>query len=628
MQRKQKKALLICSDILLIGVAYALAHFYLMAQVRATIEVFQLYFFIVSFFFLLLGSQFKIFSQLNRYTGIKEILRLVLTMSFANVLAMAVTIILANRFSMVLFSIRVFFLGYLFACLFTMSSRVGCRILVERKTKYILDENKKKRTLVIGAGSGADILFNRLNLEDEIYKIIGVLDDDSDKKSTYIQGHQVIGKLTDLRHILESGVVDHVILAIPSLNPELVKTVLDECNRVNVSLNTLPPVSKLFESDVVFNSHVVENKLRDIDITDLLGRDEVRLDLKKLSNALHNNTILVTGAGGSIGSEICRQVAKFKPHRLILLGHGEYSIYIIHKELVDIYGYSFDIVPLIADIQDKDKMVDTMERFRPNVVYHAAGHKHVPLMEANPFEAVKNNVFGTKYLAEAAKGAGVENFVMISSDKAVAPPNVMGATKRIAEMIVTGLNDGRGTNFSAVRFGNVLGSRGSVVPLFKEQIAKGGPLTITDFRMTRYFMTIPEASKLVIQAGTLARGGEIFILDMGAPVRIYDLARKIITLSGFSESEIQIVETGIRPGEKLFEELLLNSEVSNKNVFDKIFIGNSPILPIELLFAFIDSLENNNFLHDRLINFANNLDFETSRKKAFRVLDDYKKNLA
>jgi len=618
MQRKQKKALLICSDVVLIGSAYALAHFYLTAQVTATIEVFHLYFIFVSIFYLLLGHQFKIFSQLNRYTGIKEILRLFLTMSLANIMAMGVTI----AFS-VPFSIRVFFLGYLFACLFTVSSRVACRIIVERKTKYILDESKKKRTLVIGAGSGADILFNRLKLEDEVYKIIGVLDDDKDKKSTYIHGHQVIGKLTDLRQILESGTVDHVILAIPSLNPELVKTVLDECNRVDVTLNTLPPITKLLESDVSVN------KLREIDIADLLGRDEVKLDLESLSTALHNNTILVTGAGGSIGSEICRQVAGFKPHRLVLLGHGEYSIYLIHKELLDKYGYSFDIVPLIADIQDKEKMFEVMEQYRPNVVYHAAGHKHVPLMEVNPFEAVKNNVFGTRNVAEAAKAVKVENFVMISTDKAVKPPNVMGATKRIAEMIVTGLNEEGGTKFSAVRFGNVLGSRGSVVPLFKEQIAKGGPLTITDFRMIRYFMTIPEASKLVIQAGTLANGGEIFILDMGSPVRIYDLARNIITLSGYSESEIQIVETGIRSGEKLYEELLLTSEVTDKNVFEKIFIGNGSRLPIEQLLVFVDSLENNGDLRDRLVTFANTLeDIDKSKHtkvERLRVVEEKKK---
>ena len=486
MRRKQKKALLICSDVVLIGFAYALAHFYLTTQVRATIEVFHFYFITVSIFYLILGHQFKIFSQLNRYTGTKEILRMFMTMSLANIMAMGMTIVFS-----ILFSVRVFFLGYLFASLFTVSSRVGWRILVERKTKYILDESKKKRTLVIGAGSGADVLFNRLKLEDEIYKIIGVLDDDENKKSTYIHGHQVIGKLTDLRQVLESGAVDHVILAIPSLNPQLVRTVLDECNRVSVSLNTLPPISKLFESDAPVD------KLREMDITDLLGRSEVKLDIKKLSTALHNNTILVTGAGGSIGSEICRQVAKFKPHRLILLGHGEHSIYLIHQELLDVYGYSFDIVPVIADIQDKERMLEVMEHYRPNVVYHAAAHKHVPLMEANPYEAVKNNVFGTKNVAEAAKAAKVENFVVISTDKAVRPPNVMGATKRIAEMIVTGLNEEGCTKFSAVRFGNVLGSRGSVVPLFKEQIAKGGPLTITDFRMTRYFMTIPEASKLV-----------------------------------------------------------------------------------------------------------------------------------
>lgn len=315
----------------------------------------------------------------------------------------------------------------------------------------------------------------------------------------------------------------------------------------------------------------------------------------------------MTGAGGSIGSEICRQVIRFNPRRLLLLGHGENSIYLIDRELRNNYQENItEIVPIIADIQDRKKIFAIMEDYQPEIVYHAAAHKHVPLMEYNPREAVKNNVYGTKNVAEAAKAAKVKNFVMVSTDKANNPPNVMGATKRIAEMIVTGLNEVGCTKFSAVRFGNVLGSRGSVIPVFREQIANGGPITITDFRMTRYFMTIPEASRLVIQSGALAKGGEIFILDMSEPVKIIDLAKNMIRLSGYSEEEIEIIETGIRPGEKLYEELLLDKERNDEAVFEKIFVGNITGYSIAEVMEFVEQLsDDDKQLAKDVVAFAN-----------------------
>ena len=348
------------------------------------------------------------------------------------------------------------------------------------------------------------------------------------------------------------------------------------------------------------------NKLREIDIADLLGRKEVILDQTSLKSNIEGKTVLVTGAGGSIGSELCRQIACFSPARLLLLGHGENSIYLIHKELKNKFQDQIEIVPIIADIQDRKRIFQIMKTYRPDRVYHAAAHKHVPLMETNPQEAVKNNIYGTRNVAEASKAAGVSKFVMISTDKAVNPPNVMGATKRVAEMIVTGLNEEGKTLFSAVRFGNVLGSRGSVVPLFKEQIAKGGPVTVTDFRMTRYFMTIPEASRLVIQAGALMQGGEVFVLDMGEPVKILDLAKKMISLSGQSEADIKIVETGIRPGEKLYEELLSTQEKVDEQIYEKIFVGNVCAPTQEEVTAFIASLSelNGTELKQRLLDFA------------------------
>ncbi|AYV00906.1 putative polysaccharide biosynthesis protein EpsC [Staphylococcus aureus] len=355
----------------------------------------------------------------------------------------------------------------------------------------------------------------------------------------------------------------------------------------------------------VMSGELEVNQLKKVEVEDLLGRDPVELDMDMISNELTNKTILVTGAGGSIGSEICRQVCNFYPERIILLGHGENSIYLINRELRNRFGKNVDIVPIIADVQNRARMFEIMETYKPYAVYHAAAHKHVPLMEENPEEAVRNNILGTKNTAEAAKNAEVKKFVMISTDKAVNPPNVMGASKRIAEMIIQSLNDEtHRTNFVAVRFGNVLGSRGSVIPLFKSQIEEGGPVTVTHPEMTRYFMTIPEASRLVLQAGALAEGGEVFVLDMGEPVKIVDLARNLIKLSGKKEDDIRITYTGIRPGEKMFEELMNKDEVHPEQVFEKIYRGKVQHMKCNEVEAIIQDIVND-FSKEKIINYAN-----------------------
>lgn len=355
----------------------------------------------------------------------------------------------------------------------------------------------------------------------------------------------------------------------------------------------------------VMSGELEVNQLKKVEVEDLLGRDPVELDMDMISNELTNKTILVTGAGGSIGSEICRQVCNFYPERIILLGHGENSIYLINRELRNRFGKNVDIVPIIADVQNRARMFEIMEMYKPYAVYHAAAHKHVPLMEDNPEEAVRNNILGTKNTAEDAKNAEVKKFVMISTDKAVNPPNVMGASKRIAEMIIQSLNDEtHRTNFVAVRFGNVLGSRGSVIPLFKSQIEEGGPVTVTHPEMTRYFMTIPEASRLVLQAGALAEGGEVFVLDMGEPVKIVDLARNLIKLSGKKEDDIRITYTGIRPGEKMFEELMNKDEVHPEQVFEKIYRGKVQHMKCNEVEAIIQDIVND-FSKEKIINYAN-----------------------
>ena len=596
MSRKIKRAILTLIDAILIGISFITAYFFLNLYVTASQSFYLMTYSLAAVCYLIIGRYLKVFSRLNRYTNTKEIFSLFLTITLAYLLSFTIALALNMRTSM-----RIMALTYLFSLLLIPASRLSWRFLIEHYAKKEVVKEHKKRTLVVGAGAGSNILFKHLELENVEYNVVGIIDDDLNKRGTYLYNVPIVGTVNDIAKTVEKLKIEHIIVAIPSIKPKKFEEILDISNQLKITINSLPPVNEVLASDFTIK------KLRNIEVADLLGRDEVKLDMKGLAHALTEKVLLVTGAGGSIGSEICRQVSRFRPRKLILLGHGENSIYEIHRELFEEYNDNIELVPIIADIQDRDKMFEIMEHYRPDIVYHAASHKHVPLMEVNPIEAVKNNIYGTKNVAEAAKSAEVNHFVMVSTDKAVNPPNVMGATKRIAEMIITGLNEENSTNFCAVRFGNVLGSRGSVVPLFKEQIAKGGPVTVTDYRMTRYFMTIPEASRLVIQAGVLAKGGEILVLDMGAPVKIYNLAKKIIKLSGFNEEQIPIIETGIRPGEKLFEELLLTSEQTGENIFEKIFVGKVPVIPLEDVMAFVESLKDDRDLKERLIYFANNL---------------------
>ncbi|RJO98168.1 polysaccharide biosynthesis protein [Exiguobacterium sp. RIT452] len=426
-----------------------------------------------------------------------------------------------------------------------------------------------KRTLIIGAGASGQMITKELKQKKaHILNVVGLLDDLTELKGMMIHGVPVVGAIEQLECIIEEYKIEAVVLAIPSLSyPDRV-ALLNRIKQTKVEAHTLPMLVELASGKVSVN------QIREVSIADLLGREPVELDITEIERSVSQATVLVTGAGGSIGSEICRQLAKFKPDHLILLGHGENSIYLIRRELEAVTD-GITLHSVIADVQDADRMMDVMQRFKPDLVYHAAAHKHVPLMEDNPSEAVKNNVYGTRNVALAAEAAGVKRFVMISTDKAVNPTSVMGATKRIAEMVIQQIARNSETTFAVVRFGNVLGSRGSVIPLFKEQIANGGPITVTDPAMTRYFMTIPEASRLVIQASVLAEGGEVFVLDMGEPVNITTLARNLIHLSGFTEEQIPIVYSGIRKGEKLYEELLATEEVHEERVFDKILVGKT-----------------------------------------------------
>ena len=480
--------------------------------------------------------------------------------------------------------------------------RLSMRVFREFFADSSIMENAKP-TLIVGAGAAGTLLVRQMLMHPAMrMDPIAFVDDDPDKLRKDIYGVRILGAIKDIERIVDTMGITKVVIAMPSLPIKKLNEVYDVARKTGAECVILPNIDDVMSG----NLHV--QQLRNVEIEDLLGRDPVHLDQTMIEKQLRGKKILVTGAGGSIGSEICRQVAKFKPKEIVILGHGENSIYQLNMELVGKYSQHFTITPVIADVQDRKRIFEVMDKYKPDVVYHAAAHKHVPLMELNPREAVKNNILGTRNVAEAASHARVKAFVMVSTDKAVNPPNIMGATKRLCEMIVQDMaTRSEYTKFVAVRFENVLGSRGSVIPLFKKQIAEGGPITVTHPDIVRYFMTIPEAAQLVIQAGALARGGEIFVLDMGQPVKIVDLAKNLIRLSGYDEGDIEIKFTGLRPGEKMYEELLNEGEVNPKQVFPKIHIGIADNSKINRVYNFIENFESytDQQLHDELIDIAN-----------------------
>ncbi|WP_203287301.1 nucleoside-diphosphate sugar epimerase/dehydratase [Metabacillus sp. cB07] len=468
---------------------------------------------------------------------------------------------------------------------------------------YISKPITKNRTIIIGAGSAGTMVARQLlKSADTDLCPVAFIDDNAAKHKLDILGIPVVGNVKSIEQKVRELQAENIIIAIPSLSKKGLRNIFNECLKTSAKTQIIPMLEDLISGKVSVN------QIREVRVEDLLGRKPVELDLKSISDNVTGKSVLVTGAGGSIGSEICRQIIPFQPEKLILLGHGENSIYSIEMELKgDADANGIKIVTEIADLQDEKKMFEIMDFHKPNIVYHAAAHKHVPLMERNPEEAVKNNVIGTRNAASAARWANVDTFVMVSTDKAVNPTSVMGATKKLAEMLVQHFDTISKTKFVAVRFGNVLGSRGSVIPLFKKQIEKGGPVTITHPDMVRYFMTIPEASRLVLQAGALAEGGEIFVLDMGEPVKIIDLAKNLIKMSGHTLDDIDIEVTGMRPGEKLFEELLKEDEVHDKQVYPKIYVGKTATLYIEEIHDIISSFSEmqKDELRMRLLDLAN-----------------------
>ena len=473
---------------------------------------------------------------------------------------------------------RTYYFIYLLVLLaFTLLSRFSYRFLREAKHRM---SNSKNGTavMIIGAGDAGNVIMKEIiGSHYSTMTIKCVIDDDNNKWGRYVQGIKVVGGRSEIIRAAKEYGIDEIIIALPSVPKHLIRDIIDICKETDCKLRTLPGMYQLV------NGEVNVSKIRDVDVEDLLGREPIKVDLNSILEYVKGKVVLVTGGGGSIGSELCRQIATHQPKQLIIVDIYENSAYDIQQELLAAHP-RMNLVVLIASVRNTARMYHIFETYQPDIVYHAAAHKHVPLMEVSPNEAVKNNVFGTWKTAQAAAMNGVKKFVMISTDKAVNPTNVMGATKRICEMIIQTFNRHYDTEFVAVRFGNVLGSNGSVIPLFRKQIEAGGPVTVTHPDIIRYFMTIPEAVSLVLQAGVYAKGGEIFVLDMGEPVKILDLAKNLIRLSGYKvDEEIKIKFTGLRPGEKLYEELLMNEEGMTDTANKLIHIGK-PIEFDEMVF--------------------------------------------
>lgn len=511
----------------------------------------------------------KLYRSVWRYASANELVNIVGATACASLAQFVYCKFTDNRMPRS-YSVLYFFLLTLAICCI----RFGYRILrlINNKRMNLLGKEHCVNVMIIGAGAGGDMILKEI--ENSRYLSMRakcIIDDQPGCHGKLMRGVPIVGGRESILDAVGRYSIDEIIFAIPSASVQTRKEILDICKESGCKLRTIPGTYQLINGDVSVSS------LKEVEIEDLLGREPIRINTEEVLGHVGGKVVLVTGGGGSIGSELCRQLAAHHPKQLIILDIYENNAYDIQQELIRKYP-ELDLVVLIASVRNKERIDSIFEIYRPNIVYHAAAHKHVPLMEDSPHEAIKNNVFGTYKVAQAADRYGVDKFVLISTDKAVNPTNIMGASKRLCEMLIQSMNRNSRTNYVAVRFGNVLGSNGSVIPLFKKQIAEGGPVTVTHPDIIRYFMTIPEAVSLVLQAGAYARGGEIFVLDMGEPVKILDLATNLIKLSGYRVGEdIQIVFTGLRPGEKMYEELLMNEEGLKETANKMIFIGK----PIE-----------------------------------------------
>lgn len=563
--RKWKTLIIMVIDIFMVNMAYLFSINIVMGE-RFT-EISKIYthdVIALSLIYLVCFYLFKMYESLWHLTGTDEFLLGVGGNVLAGILSIGYTRIFGSTIPL-----NVSVVGILLSIFCVLGYRILYRVyrrtLLYIPFKYSADQ---RRVMIVGAGSAGTMIINEMMARRELkYNPIVLIDDDKSKLGKRISGVKIEGNRYDIPYIVGDQEIDLIVIAIPSLDSKNKSEIIEICKNTNCKLQIIPGMYEILSGDATVS------RIKDVDLEDLLGREPIVLDNKGIEDYIKGRTILVTGAGGSIGSELCRQISAFRPKKLVLFDIYENNVYDIQNELKEDFP-DMDMAVLIGSIRDRGRLHEVFTKYNIDVVFHAAAHKHVPLMEDSPKEAVKNNVFGTLNLALEASNAGVSRFVMISTDKAVNPTNIMGATKRLCEMIIQAMDKQSKTEFVAVRFGNVLGSNGSVIPLFKKQIAHGGPVTVTHKKIIRYFMLIPEAAQLVLQAGAFAKGGEIFVLDMGKPVKIYDLACDLIKLSGLEPNkDIKIVFSGLRPGEKLYEELLMSEEGLQDTVHKKIYVG-------------------------------------------------------
>lgn len=600
--------LLLIVDILIINAVYYIA-LYLRFDGKIDMQYLNVYkssFLYLTAIKIAVFWYFKLYESIWKYASIEEMSQIIIACVVANM--GCITYIALNHASL---PRSVYVIVGLLDLAFVGGVRLSYRTIRRLKSTSNL-KTSKKRVLVIGGGDAGAVVIKEFKNHKELNSNpVAIIDDDVTKEGRLINGVPVVGQRYDIMGAAYRYNIDEIVIAIPSIDKCDLREIIGEAERTKAKVRILPGIYELIDGQVDIT------KIRDVQIEDLLGREQVKLDNDGINEYIENKTVLVTGGGGSIGSELCRQIAKFRPSKLIILDIYENNAYDIQNELKSKYGELLNLKVLIASVRDSKNIDNIMNKYRPNVVFHAAAHKHVPLMEDSPKEAIKNNVFGTFNVVSASDKYNVNKFVLISTDKAVNPTNIMGASKRLCEMIVQAFSKkSTNTEFVAVRFGNVLGSNGSVIPLFKKQIENGGPVTVTHEDIIRYFMTIPEAARLVIQAGSMAKGGEIFVLDMGQPVKIIDLAKDLIRLSGFEEDEIGIKITGLRPGEKLYEELLMDEEGMKSTTHHKIFIGKPIFKDYEFIVNTLKSLDEG----------IKNLDNKGLKELVAQIVPTYKSN--
>lgn len=575
MLKKHRNVILKVMDVIIITIAYIIAHIlisnsFIITQAQNKIIINTIILAVV--LYMLILHMFKTYKNITRYENGNDYLVYVLACLIAYTLITAVKILFPKAFV----NPRINTVAALIIVISLIGYRVVLRLLLNYKRPYSAAEGKRKNVLIIGAGEAAQSVLRTLNTSlNHSHNVVGLIDDNPNKVNYAMSGKRILGTRYDIPRVCKEKDVDTILFSISSISNKEKKEILDICQKTGCKVRILPGTA-----DLIKDKNLMES-FRDVQIEDLLGRDPVELDNQGIEKLIENKVVLVTGGGGSIGSELCRQIIRYNPKKLVIVDIYENNLYDIEQELK--YNYpEKEVVAIVASVRDKARLDEIFDKYKPYLVFHAAAHKHVPLMETSPLEAIKNNVFGTYNVVNCADEHNVKKFILISTDKAVNPTNIMGATKRLCEMIVQAKAKVSKTEYAAVRFGNVLGSNGSVVPLFKKQIAKGGPVTVTHRDITRFFMTIPEAVSLILQAMSYAKGGEIFVLDMGEPVKIYDMAINLIKLSGLEPgTDIQVKITGLRPGEKLYEELLMDEEGLTQTEHDKIHVARPMKITME-----------------------------------------------